>query len=95
MCEVLIEKLNEVWRKLYDDGDEHGVCDTLDEAVAALAAAQEDAERWRHARRILPVEYIETSQDMFNAFGAEGDEHESRKADAAIDRARGKGNGNG
>src|SRR5690606_31523542 len=61
------------------------------EAAAALEAAREDAERWRHARRILTVEDIESSQDMFDAFGVEGDEHENRKADAAIDQARGKG----
>lgn len=36
----LIERLNEAWRKLYGDGDEHGVCDTLEEAAAALEAAQ-------------------------------------------------------
>lgn len=38
----LIERLNEAWRKLYGDGDEHGVCDTLAEAAAALEAARED-----------------------------------------------------
>src|SRR5690606_7658064 len=86
----LIERLNDAWRKLYGDGDEHGVCDTLAEAADALEAAREDAERWRHARRILTVEDIEKSQDMFDAFGLEGNEHENRKADAAIDQARGK-----
>ena len=65
----------------------------LEAAAAALEAAREDAERWRHARRILTVEDIESSQDMFDAFGFEGDEHENRKADAAIDQARGKGGG--
>jgi hypothetical protein len=62
----------------------------LDELAAALEAAREDAERWRHARRILTVEDIEKSQKIFNAFGLEGNEHENRKADTAIDRARGK-----
>jgi hypothetical protein len=62
----------------------------LDELADALEAAREDAERWRHARRILTVEDIESSQDMFDAFGLEGDEHENRKADAAIDQARGR-----
>lgn len=38
----LIERLNDAWRKLYGDGDEHGVCDTLAEAAAALEAARED-----------------------------------------------------
>jgi len=87
----LIERLNDAWRKLYGDGDEHDVCDTIAEAAAALEAAREDAERWRHARRILTVEDIESAQDMFDAFGFEGNEHENRKADAAIDQARGKG----
>jgi len=59
--------------------------------LAALEAAREDAERWRHARRILTVEDIEKSQKIFDAFGLEGNEHENRKADAAIDQARGKG----
>src|SRR5690606_15234871 len=45
-----------------------------DQLAAALEAAREDAERWRHARRILTVEDIESSQDMFDAFGLEGDE---------------------
>src|SRR5690606_4653689 len=57
------------------------------EAAAALEAARVDAERWRHARRILTVEDIESSQGMFKAFGFKSDEHENRKADAAIDRA--------
>ena len=60
------------------------------ELLAALEAAREDAERWRHARRILSVGDIESSQDILDAFGAEDDEHENRKADAAIDQARGK-----
>src|SRR5690606_27167977 len=62
----------------------HPVGRLCHEAAAALEAAREDAERWRHARRILTVEDIESSQDMFDAFGVEGDEHENRKADAAI-----------
>jgi hypothetical protein len=41
----LIERLNDAWRKLYGDGDEHDVCDTIAEAAAALEAAREDAER--------------------------------------------------
>jgi hypothetical protein len=60
-------------------------------AATTLEATRVDAERWRHARRILTVEDIESAQDMFDAFGFEGDEHENRKADAAIDQARGKG----
>ena len=46
----LIERLNDAWRKLYGDGDEHDVCDTLAEAAAALEAAREDAERYRWLR---------------------------------------------
>jgi hypothetical protein len=40
----LIEALNDAWRRLYADGDEHGVCDAISEAAAALEAAREDAE---------------------------------------------------
>src|SRR5690606_15681516 len=61
-----------------------------DRLAAALEAARVDAERWRHARRILTVEDIESSQGMFKAFGFKSDEHENRKADAAIDQARRK-----
>src|SRR5690554_2724454 len=42
-----------------------------DQLAATLEAAREDAERWRHARRILTVEDIESAQDMFDAFGFE------------------------
>src|SRR5690606_39126995 len=47
----LIERLNDAWRKLYDDGDEHDVCDTIAEAAAALEAAREDAARLRETLR--------------------------------------------
>lgn len=47
----LIERLNEAWRKLYGDGDEHGVCDTLAEAAAALEAAHADRDVIREALR--------------------------------------------
>jgi len=85
--------LSERLRGLADALRRRGYSDNaalVDEAAAALEAARADAERWRHARRILTVEDIESSQDMFDAFGVEGDEHENRKADAAIDQARGK-----
>ena len=36
----LIERLNDARRKLYCDGDEHDVCDTIAEAASALEAAQ-------------------------------------------------------
>lgn len=85
----LIERLREVADEAGAHG--YGVSGLLREAADALEAAREDAERWRHARRILTVEDIESAQDMFDAFGLEGNEHENRKADAAIDQARGKG----
>jgi hypothetical protein len=92
----LIERLRRedaAWNDWNEDHPDDAAVTTpqlLLEAAAALEAAREDAERWRHARRILTVEDIEKSQDMFDAFGLEGNEHENRKADAAIDRARGK-----
>jgi hypothetical protein len=85
----LIERLLDAAADAAAEG--YGVSGLLTEAAAALEAAREDADRWRHARRILTVEDIESAQDMFDAFGLEGDEHENRKADAAIDQARGKG----
>jgi hypothetical protein len=87
LIERLRDKADEMDRRM-------GVTNTqalLREAAAALEAARVDAERWRHARRILTVEDIEKSQKIFNAFGLEGNEHENRKADAAIDQARRKG----
>ena len=60
----------------------------FDRLTAERDELRADAERWRHARRILAVEDIESSQDMFDAFGAKCDEHWNRKADAAIDAAR-------
>lgn len=46
-----------------------------------------DAARWRHARMILPVDFIEQAQELYEAFGVEGSETENLKADAAIDAA--------
>ena len=66
MREDLIERLNEAWRKLYGDGDEHGVCDTLAEAAAALA--QQPAAEPRSTHRVwrrndwLPC-YCEATSD--------------------------------
>ena len=47
----LIERLNDAWRKLYGDGDEHYVCDTIAEAAAALEAAREGGARLRKTLR--------------------------------------------
>ena len=82
----LIERLNEAWRKLYGDGDEHDVCDTLAEAIAALEAAREDAERYRWLRDedgLVCLPYDD------HGIGPEYPSHE--ELDAAIDQARGKG----
>src|SRR5690606_24762564 len=101
----LVERLNEAWRKLYGDGDEHGVCDTLAEAAAALEAAREDAERLAFLASEPVVEgFVGVEKDIYDyacdaAWESGRDEpNESdmlaglrRMIDAAIDRARGKG----
>lgn len=33
MTDKLSERLDDAWRKLYADGDEHDVCDTIAEAA--------------------------------------------------------------
>lgn len=85
----LIERLNDAWRKLYGDGDEHDVCDTIAEAAAALEAAWEDAARYRWLRDkcdrwdggLVVAEVTEFSLSSWP-----GD-----NLNAAIDNARGKG----
>lgn len=42
MADKLSERLDDAWRKLYADGDEHDVCDTIAEA-AELARRFEGA----------------------------------------------------
>ena len=59
----------------------------------ALEAAREDAERWRHARKLLTIDDIEGAQGAFDSFGGLVSEDECKRADAAIDQARGKGVG--
>lgn len=54
---------------------------------AEIAEAVKDARRWRHARKILPVEYIEGSQREFESYGLPGSEEENIAADNAIDNA--------
>lgn len=54
---------------------------------AEIAEALRDARRWRHARKILPVEYIEGSQREFESYGLPGSEEENIAADNAIDAA--------
>ena len=44
MTDKLSERLDDAWRKLYADGDEHEVCDTIAEA-AELARRVEGAPR--------------------------------------------------
>src|SRR5690606_38592246 len=104
----LIERLNDAWRKLYDDGDEHDVCDTIAEAAAALeaaredaaeakqngyelgllAAAREDAERWRQA-------FVDERASRYRADGMKVEQArihaETDAVVAAIDQARRKG----
>lgn len=70
--------------------------ETLRTALAASRAEVEglkkDAERWRHARRILSVLYIEDSQEKHVMWARSADEAENVKADKAIDAAMEKGN---
>lgn len=47
MREDLIERLNDAWRRLYADGDEHGVCDMIAEAAAALEALRAERDLFR------------------------------------------------
>jgi hypothetical protein len=44
MADKLSERLDDAWRKLYADGDEHDVCDTIAEA-AELARRVEEGPR--------------------------------------------------
>jgi hypothetical protein len=85
----LIERLNEAWRKLYGDGDEHGVCDTLAEAAAALEAAREDAERYRWLRSLNGA--CDAAACVTFNIGFDWIEQHGAELDAAIDQARGKG----
>lgn len=62
----------------------HGEIQSL---IARLRAAEKDAARWRHARRILPVETIEQCQADFTNYGMVGCERENERADKAIDTA--------
>lgn len=59
--------------------------------LAALEAAREDAERWRHARKLLTVDDIERAQQSHDHWNGLVSEDMNLKADAAIDQARGKG----
>ncbi|KOQ78844.1 hypothetical protein ABW45_04535 [Stenotrophomonas maltophilia] len=56
---------------------------------AEVEAYRKDAERWRYARRILPVLYIEDSQEKHVLWARVADESENVKADTAIDAAMG------
>ncbi len=92
----LIERLNDAWRRLYADGDEHGVCDTIAEAAAALEAAREDAvcaERYRWLRcggwEVMQDPKYGRPELRFD--GAIDAGRVAVALDAAIDQARGKG----
>ena len=61
--------------------------EALDTHHAEIAEAVKDARRWCHARKILPVEYIEGSQREFESYGLPGSEEENIAADNAIDAA--------
>lgn len=97
MREDLIERLQlkrDVWR-----GTEFGddICELLDEAAAALEAAREDAERWRHARKNESDGKVDlcVCRVTWGLGICDGPtEYEvltTEAADAAIDQARGKG----
>jgi hypothetical protein len=71
------------------------VCaDQLEPLLAALLdeveALTADAERWRHARKLLTVDDIEGSQGAFDSFGGLVSEDECKRADSAIDAATAK-----
>ena len=80
----------EAWRITFQDSEQA--------SRAAYAMANEaliDAERWRHARKLLTVDDIEGAQGAFDSFGGLVSEHECLRADAAIDAAmKGANTGN-
>lgn len=59
-------------------------------AEARAEAAEADAQRWRHARKLLAVEDVENAQAAYESFGRLVNEEECARADAAIDAARTK-----
>lgn len=85
----LIERLNDAWRRLYADGDEHGVCDTIAEAAAALEAAREDAAVF--AEKVDGVASFLVGYGDVAEFAAKNLRDALFEYDAAIDQARGKG----
>ena len=52
-----------------------------------IEALRQDAERWRHARKLLTVDDLEGAQGAFDSFGCLVSEHECLRVDAAIDAA--------
>lgn len=68
------------------------------ELEADNKALREDAERWRHARKILISDHIETAQSEYDNWIASGEsvcEDEFVLADKAIDAARAEACSNG
>ena len=58
-----------------------------------LEAAERDAARWRHARKLLTVDDIEGAQGSYDSFGRLVSENECKRADDAIDAATQEGEG--
>lgn len=63
--------------------------DEVSQIRAEVESLRKDAERWRYARRILPVLYIEDSHEKYAKWCRNDDESENVKADCAIDAAMG------
>lgn len=57
------------------------------ELRAESDSLRKDAERWRHARRILPVMAIEHAQEQWVNWARNDEEEHNIKADKAIDAA--------
>ena len=64
-----------------------------DALLAERDALRKDAERWRKAREILPVEAIKIAHSDFVNFGLPPDEKENVRVDDAIDAAMAKATG--
>lgn len=89
-----MDDLIEMLRRLAewpDEADPVTIGAIAGEAADALEAAREDAKRWRHARKLLTFDDIEGAQGAYESFGKLISEDECKRADAAIDQARGKG----
>lgn len=71
-----------------DAFDRHAeLTDALRDITSRLHAAEKDAGRWRHARRLLTPEEIESAQESYSSWGGLAEEGHCQDVDAAIDAA--------